>query len=180
MARTIVYIATSLDGFIARKNDDISWLDPFSSGNEDYGFSEFISGIGTAVMGSRTYEQSLLHPDRFLPGIKHYILTGRSFDPPPGVDAEFWYGSLQDLVARIRQESKKDVYLVGGGKAISRFIDEDLVDEIRQFIVPVILNEGIPLYSGLRREISLRLIDSVPYRSGIVRVRYSPLSSMTE
>lgn len=173
MGRTIVYIATSLDGFIARNNDDVSWLDPFNEGGEDYGFTEFMKSVGTAVMGFRTYEQSLLHPERLLTGIKNYVVTRRSRSPAPAVDMEFWHGSLKDLISRIRQESNKDIYLVGGGRMVSAFIDEGLVDEIYQFVVPVLLNDGIPLYSGLRHEIRIRLVDVVPYASGIVRLRYS-------
>jgi dihydrofolate reductase len=172
MSRVIVYIATSLDGFIARKDDDISWLDPFNAGGEDYGFSDFMKTVGTAVMGARTYEQSLTHPERLLTGIKTYILTSRSLPIAAGIDAELWHGTLSGLVKKIRQESSEDVYIVGGGQVISRFLDEGLVDEIRQFIVPVILKEGIPLYTGLSREIAFRLLQAVPYRSGIVQLRY--------
>jgi len=167
-----VYIATSLDGFIARKDDDISWLDPFNAGGEDYGFSEFMKTVGTAVMGARTYEQSLAHPDRLLTGIKTYILTSRSLPLSPGSDAEFWHKPLTGLVQKIRQGSQDHIYIVGGGRVISRFLNEGLVDEIRQFIVPVILKEGIPLYTGLNREISLQLLKTVPYSSGIVQLRF--------
>ena len=167
-----MYIATSLDGFIARRDDDISWLDPFNAGGEDYGFSDFMKTVGTAVMGARTYEQSLAHPERLLTGIKTYVLTSRPLPIATGSDADLWHGTLTGLVKKIRQESNDDVYIVGGGQVISRFLDEGLIDEIRQFIVPVILNEGIPLYTGLRQEIFLHLINVEPYRSGIVQVRY--------
>jgi dihydrofolate reductase len=174
MGKVVVFIATSLDGFIARKNDDISWLDPFSGGGEDYGYQEFIRNIGTAVMGARTYEQSIIHPERLLIGLKNYVLTGRPLPVAPGIDTEFWDGPLTGLVKKIRQESDRDVYVVGGGQVVSRFLDEGLVDEICQFIVPVILKEGIPLYTGLRQECTLDLIEAVPYRSGIVKLRYIP------
>jgi dihydrofolate reductase len=172
MSRVIVYIATSLDGFIARRDDDISWLDPFHAGGEDYGYADFMKSIGTAVMGGRTYEQSRAHPERLLNGVKTYIITRRSLPPAPGIDTELWHGPFTGLVKKIRQESEDDVYIVGGGQVISGFLDEGLIDEICQFIVPVILKEGIPLYTGLKREISLQLIKAVPYRSGIVQLRY--------
>ena len=162
MSRVIVYIATSLDGFIARLDDDISWLDPFNASGEDYGFADFMKTVGTAVMGARTWEQSLIHPERLLRGIKTYILTTRSLPSAPGIEGELWQGPLTGLVKKIRQESERDVYIVGGGKVISRFLDEGLIDEIRQFIVPVILKEGIPLYTGLRDEIPLHLVKAVP------------------
>ena len=174
MCRVVVYIATSLDGFIARKDDDISWLDPFSTDSEDYGYEDFMKNIGTAVMGARTYEQSIIHPERLLTGLKNYILTSRSLPPAAGIDAESWNGPLTDLIKKIRNESEQDVYVVGGGQVVSRFLNEDLIDEINQFIVPTILTDGIPLYTGLRKEVSLKLIDSMPYDTGIVKLRYFP------
>ena len=174
MCRVVVYIATSLDGFIARKDDDISWRDRFSTDSEDYGYEDFMKNIGTAVMGARTYEQSIIHPERLLTGLKNYILTSRPLPPAAGIDAESWNGPLTDLEKKIRNESEQDVYVVGGGQVVSRFLNEDLIDEINQFIVPTILTDGIPLYTGLRKEVSLKLIDSMPYDTGIVKLRYLP------
>lgn len=173
MGKVLVYIASSLDGFIARRDDDISWLDKFSGDSVDYGYTEFMKNIGTAIMGARTYEQSLLHPERLLTSVKNYIITRRVLKTIPGIDTVFWHDSLSDLVATIKKESDLDIFIVGGGQIISRFIDEGLVDEVRQFIVPVILHDGIPLYSQLTREISLDLIDTVKYQTGIVELRYS-------
>ena len=178
MGRVVVYIAVSLDGFIARRDDDISWLDPYSGEGEDYGFGDLLKRTGTAVMGSRTYEQSLLHPERLLRGVKNYVLTRRSLQPAPEFDAVFWQGSLPALVEKIRQESEKDSWVVGGGQVISQFLNEGLVDEICLFIVPVLLHEGIPLCTGIRKEIRLKLTGTNPYPSGIVRLRYIPLQSM--
>ncbi len=174
MGNVIVYIATSLDGFIARKDDDISWLDPFTAGGEDYGYAEFIKNVGTAIMGARTWEQSLLHPERLLGGIKTFVITRRELPLPPATDAVLWHGTPADLVARIRKDSEKDIYVVGGGQVISQFIDEGLVDEIRLFIVPVLLKEGVPLFSRLQNEIHLRTAESVVYPGGIVKLRYFP------
>ena len=123
MGQTVVYIASSLDGYIARTDDDVSWLDPFTDKSEDYGFPKFMGTIGTAVMGARTYEQSLLHPERLFSPVKNYIITRRSLSVRPEIDAEFWNGSLQDLITRIRNESEKDIFIVGGGQIISQFID---------------------------------------------------------
>lgn len=173
MGQILVYIASSLDGFIARRDDDISWLDQYSGDSIDYGYPEFMKNVGTAIMGARTYEQSLLHPERLLASVKNYIITRRTLPVASGINTVFWKDSLSDLVATIKNESNKDAFLVGGGQIISRFIDEGLVNEIRQFIIPVILHDGIPLYSHLTREISLDLIDTVKYQTGIVELRYS-------
>lgn len=173
MVRFIAYIATSIDGFIARKDDDISWLDPWTSPEEDYGYADFIGSVGTAVMGARTYEQSLLHPERLLAGVKTYVIT-RRYPGNDGDGAEFWRGSPAALAAKIRKTSKKDVYLAGGGQLISRFIDAGLVDELRLFVIPVLLGSGIPLFVSLRQESVLDLARAVPYANGVVELRYVP------
>ncbi|ACL16236.1 dihydrofolate reductase family protein [Methanosphaerula palustris] len=175
MGKVIVYIATSLDGFIARKDDDVSWLDPFSVSGEDYGYQDFIKKSGTAVMGARTYEQSLAHPERLITGLKNYILTSRTL-PLVGDRTELWHGPLSELIQKIRRESKRDIYIIGGGQIISRFLNEGLIDEIQLFIVPVILGEGIPLFTGLQSEVSLHLITASPYSTGIVKLLYVPNS----
>ncbi len=173
MGKVLVYIASSLDGYIARRDDDISWLDRFSGDSEDYGYPGFMKNVGTAIMGARTYEQSLLHPERLLSSVKNYIITRRTLSVIPGIDTVFWHDTLPNLIETIKKESDMDIFIIGGGQIISRFIDEGLVDEIRQFIVPVILKDGIPLYSQLTREISLDLIDTKQYSTGIVELRYS-------
>ena len=172
MGRVLVFIATSLDGFIARPDDDISWLDPYS--REDHGFTDLLRNTGAAVMGARTYRQSLVHPERLIGGMKNYVLSHRTLPRAPGIDITFWQGTLPGLIEEIRHESEKDVYLAGGGQVISRFLNEGLVDEICQFVVPVLLHDGIPLYTGIRHEIPLELAGADPYPSGIVRLRYIP------
>jgi len=175
MSKAIVYIATSLDGYIARKDDDVSWLDPYQIADEDYGYSDFIKTVGTAIMGARTYEQSLIHPDRMLKGLKNYILSNRIMPVPPEVEAEFYNGTLSDLVERIRTESTKDIYIVGGGQVVSSFLNAGLVDELLHFVAPILLKEGIPLYPALDKEIQLQLVEAIPYKTDIVKLHYIPL-----
>ncbi len=175
MGKVGVYIATSLDGFIARKDDDISWLDPFNARGEDYGYGDFIRSMGTAIMGARTYEQSLANPERLLTGLKNYILTSR-YLPLAGADTERWHGPLSELVQEIRRESERDIYIAGGGQVISRFLNKGLIDEMHLFIVPVLLGEGIPLFTGLQSDVSLHLVQASPYRTGIVKLLYVPKS----
>ncbi len=174
MGKVIVYIAASLDGFIATMDNDVSWLFPYSSGAEDYGYAEFMNGVGTAVMGARTYEESLLHPERLLRQVKNYVISKRTLPVAPGLDLEVWHGDPAELVARVRGESDKDIYVVGGGQIVSRFLADKLVDDIRIFVVPVLLAEGIPLFTGLGKEIELKLTGAIPYPSGIVELRYVP------
>jgi dihydrofolate reductase len=170
--KVILYIAASLDGYIARTDDDISWLDAYQSPDEDYGFADFMKTIGTAIMGARTYEQSLKFPERTISGIKSYVLTRRPLSRIADTDVEFYNGDLETLVAKINKESTKDIWLVGGGKAVASFLNAGLVDEALHFVVPVLLKRGIPLYSALGTEVKLTLVESIRYPSGIVKLHY--------
>jgi dihydrofolate reductase len=172
MSRVIVYIAASLDGYIARKDDDISWLDSYQVPGEDYGYSDFMKRVGTAIMGARTYDQSVKHPERILPEMKTYVLSGKAMPVPSGASIEFYSGDLKALVDGIKKEDNRDIFVVGGGQVVCSFLDEGLVDELLHFVVPVLLKEGIPLYPSLKKEIGLSLVEAIPYKTGIVKLHY--------
>lgn len=172
MSKVIIYIATSLNGYIAGKNDDLSWLEAFNSENEDYGYSEFIENVGTVIMGARTYEQSLQHPERRIAGIKNYVLSSKSMTVPQGIDAAFYNGDLAALVTKIKKENAQDIFVVGGGQVISSFLNASLVDELLQFVAPVILKEGIAMYSKIDKEICLQLSETTRYETGMVKLHY--------
>ena len=172
MGNVIVYIGTSLDGFIAGRDDDVSWLEAFLTPGEDYGYSEFVGRIGTAVMGARTYEQALEHPERMLSGIKTYVVSSRVMQVPPGARVEFYQGDLKWLIGKIRQEDNRDIFVVGGGLLVSAMLREGLVDELIQSVAPILLGDGIPLYTGIPGRIDLELVGSVAYPTGIVKLSY--------
>ena len=172
MHKVIAYIAASLDGYIAHKNDDVTWLDLYQVAGEDYGYSEFIKTIGTAIMGARTYDQSVRHPERMLTNIKNYVLSHKTMPIPSGASIEFYNGNLKALIDKIKNEDNRDIFIVGGGQVVCSFLNEGLVDELLHFIVPVLLKEGIPLYPTLKKEISLKLVEAIPYKTGIVKLHY--------
>lgn len=172
MSKVIVYIAASLDGYIARKDDDVSWLDSYQVAGEDYGYSEFLRTIGTAIIGARTYDQSVRHPERILTNMRTYVLSRKTMPQPSGTVVEFYDGSLKALIDRIKNEDDRDIFVVGGGRVVCSFLNEGLVDELLHFVVPVLLKEGILLYPTLKKEISLKLVETIPYKSGIVKLHY--------
>ena len=143
MSKVVLYIAASLDGYIAGKNDDLSWLDPYQGRGEDYGYSDFIKTIGTAIMGSRTYERSLKHPEQMIHGLKTYVLSERLFPLLPDGNVKFYSGNLEALVTKVMKENKKDVWIVGGGQVVSSFLHAGLVDDVIHFVVPVLLNLAV-------------------------------------
>ena len=171
MGEVVLYIAASVDGFIARKDGDVSWLEKFNEGGEDYGYKEFYRGIGASIMGSHTYVQAVGFGqwDKKMPT---YVITKRKLEKLPGAKIEFYSGDLGSLVGRLKKETAKDIWLVGGGRLAQSFLDAGLVDRIILSVIPVLLGEGIPLFAMKGKERELRLIGSKSYETGIVQMDF--------
>lgn len=173
MGKIIVYIAQSLDGYIARKDGDISWLSRFENQGEDHGYTEFMRDVATLVVGSATYEQVLTFAGWPYGGKKTYVLTSKDLKKAPRADIEFYSGDLSRLLNQIKSKSDKNIWIVGGAKVVSSLLNEKLIDELMVFIIPILLAEGIGLFTNLEQESELTLIDSKQYQSGIVLAHYS-------
>jgi dihydrofolate reductase len=171
-----VYIATSLDGFIARKNGDLDWLPPGKEGSEDYGYAEFMSSIDFIVMGRNTFEKVLTfggwHYDK-----KVIVLTSRDLTIPPELadKVEALHLSPRELVHEMETRGAKGVYL-DGGVTIQRFLRESLVDEMTITTIPILIGEGLPLFGNLEKDVKLELVKSVSFQNGFVQSRYKVLS----
>lgn len=169
MSKTVLYIATSLDGYIATPEGGVGWLE----GYEDSlaGYDEFIATIGGAAMGRETYEFAARHdwPYKVMPV---GVLTGRPIEaPPPGVFAH--PGPASELLTTLLRRTDKDIWLLGGGRTIRAFLDANLVDEARIFVIPVLLGDGVPLFPTGRHAIQpLELTGVEAFESGVVELRY--------
>ena len=167
-----LYIASSLDGFIARKDGDISWLEAYQQEGQDYGYSEFLRSIDIIVMGSKTYEQILTFGPWPYGDIKTYVLTRREFQIPEKADVILTGDSLEDLISRLRNESQKGIWLAGGALVARSFLRLRSVDRIILTVIPRILGDGIPLLCDLGAEAALILRESRIYDNGIVQMHY--------
>jgi dihydrofolate reductase len=169
-----VFIATSLDGFIAGPNDELDWLPGHGEGMEDT-FTPFMAEIGAMLMGRRTFDVVLGFNDWFYGDTPVLVATNRPLDPPnPAVRAV--QGDIADLVAQAKAAAgEKDVY-IDGGALIRSAMDAGLVDELTISLVPKILGAGIPLFAGSSRRHRLELLDSRPIGSGLVQLRYRRLA----
>jgi dihydrofolate reductase len=165
--KIILFIATSLDGYIAGKNGEIDWL--FS--DQDYGYSKFISGIDTVLMGRKTYEAILTFDKWPYEKLTTYVF---SLNPQALKDPRVIVTSApaSTLVAEIRRNPGKDIYLVGGGELVKSFLHEQLIDEIILGIHPVFLGDGIPLIPPGTRRTPMQLADLKRYDSGLITAFY--------
>ena len=168
----IVYVATSADGFIARKDGSVDWLErPRPKGN--YGMAAFYRSIDAAVIGRRTYDFAVSHgmtdPN---PGKKNYILS-RTLTKAASPQVLVVNEPIAAFADRLRAERGKDIWLMGGAESIAAFLDCGQVDEFIIHIIPKIIGEGIPLIAPRHRDISLKLLSSKTFLDGVVRLHYA-------
>ena len=173
-------MAASLDGFIARKDGSVDWLetsDEFAGGaTMDPGFVEaFLKTIDCYVMGSRTYETALGFEAKGLGwayGEKPtFVLTRREL-PRTRDTVEFYSGDLAQLVNGRLRQTFRSIWFVGGGAVSGECLRLGLADEVRYSILPILIGDGIPFFDKLDRDIALHLVEVKAYKSGMVALRY--------
>ena len=169
MGKIVCNLATSVDGFISEENGGVDWLNDFHA--EDYGMIEFFEQCGTAVMGSKTYEQALAFNSWF-GKMEGLVFTSRQLPPFKNEVINFFNGDPTHIVKELRKK-EKDSWLVGGGKLIASFIDLHLLDELIITVVPRLLGKGLALCPAISEVSKLQLLDSESYVDGVVQVRYS-------
>lgn len=179
-ARVTIHMAASLDGFIARKDGSVDWLetsDRFEGGEvmapESVG--EFLKTIDCYVMGSRTYETALAFADKGL-GWAYgetptFVLTRRVLRKLRGT-IEFYSGDLQRFVDERLKPNFPNIWFVGGGAVSGECLRCGLADEIRYSILPIVIGDGISFFEGLDQDVALHLREARAYKSGMVALRY--------
>lgn len=175
-----IHMVASLDGFIARKDGGVDWLetsDTFAGGaTMEPGFVEaFLKTIDCYVMGSRTYETALNFEAKGLGwsyGDKPtFVLTHREL-PRIRDTVEFYSGDLAHLVQERLKPAFRSIWFVGGGAVSGECVRLGLADEIRYSILPVLIGDGIPFFERLDRDVALHLAEVKAYDSGMVELRY--------
>jgi dihydrofolate reductase len=175
--KVTVHMVSSLDGFIAKTDGSVSWLessDTYEKGVTGESAEEFIKTIDCFVMGSRTYEHALELSLKFgwpYGDVPTFVLTGR--DLPAGRESiELYSGDLKKFVNDRLKPNYKNIWLVGGAVLVKDFIRLSLVDDIRQTIVPIILGDGTQFYDHIGQEHALHLKDVTAYKNGMVELWY--------
>ncbi|KNZ41288.1 dihydrofolate reductase family protein [Acetobacterium bakii] len=174
MSRNIVlYIAESLDGYIAKTNGTVDWLMGESEDADmDYGYQDFYDTIDTVIMGRITYEQVIheLSPDVWVyEGKKCYVATTGNLESDSNVS--FISGEITEFIKDLKKQKGRDIWLVGGSKLIDQFIKADLIDRYIITIIPTILGDGIPLFRSQNPELKLRLTGT-KNTDGLIELSY--------
>lgn len=169
MRKVKLYIAISLDGYIADENGQLAWLTGFPNPEKtDYGFADFLATTDTMLLGYRTYEHILQlaetypHPDH-----TNYVFTRSERPAAPYVT--FVHGEdIPGFVKQLKSQPGKDIWLVGGGELNAVMLAHDLIDEITLHIMPVALGKGRPLFSGKAFEKRFKVERTKVYASGAI------------
>lgn len=169
-----VFIAASLDGFIARPDGAIDWLAKHSGDNEDYGYAAFMASVSGLVMGRGSFEKVLSFGD--WPYQKPVAVMSRSLQPGdiPGAlrdKVRLCRRSPAALMAQLQQEGRRRAY-VDGGKIIQSFPADDLIEDMTITRVPVLLGDGLPLFARTPRDIEFEHMETRAFPSGLVSSRY--------
>lgn len=172
--KIIVYIATSADGYIARKDGAVDWLDrPRTAG--DYGMAAFYKTIDTVLWGRKTWDlaMGMGAGGGSRSKIKTYVF---SHNPPPAKSKVPYVSEpIKDFATRLRQEKGKDIWMMGGGGIIASFLDAGEIDEFIIHVIPTFIGEGIPLIEPRLRTVQLELLESHAYEDGVVKLHYKVL-----
>lgn len=176
MTKASVFIATSLDGFIAREDGGIDWLptpDTESDGGEDYGYNSFIKTIDAIVMGRNTYELVLTFDEWYYGEIPLFVLTTKGVDIPDRLSKTVSQtsGNPHEIVKELADKGYHNLY-VDGGKTIQGFLNADLIDEMTITTIPVLIGNGIPLFGSTDHDIHLEHVQNSSFSDGLIQHKY--------
>ncbi len=173
MRKLSLFIATSLDGYIAKPNDDLSFLKLVEKEGEDYGYNEFTETIDALIIGRRTYDYVVkeIGASHYDNGERNVYVLTRTERPNHGKTI-FYTGDLTELVQQLKSENGKNIYCDGGAEVINELLTHDLIDEFIISVVPVLLGSGTRLFKDGRPEQTLKFVKAKTFETGLAQLHY--------
>ena len=168
-----LFIATSLDGYIAKPNDDLSFLKLVEKEGEDYGYAKFTSTIDTIILVRKTYDWVLreIGASHYDNGERDVYVITRTGRPDVG-KTKFYTGDLTELVRQLKSENGKNIYCDGGAEIVNELLKNDLIDELIISVVPVLVGDGTRLFKDGRPEQQLELLNAKTFDTGLTQLHY--------
>jgi dihydrofolate reductase len=168
-----LYTAISIDGYIAREDGSIDWLEEAEpDGGQDYGYDEFFQNVDLLLMGRNTYEQVLSFGQWPYEDKRCIVFTSRDLSKPQE-DVVFVNDSPSTVIARLQGADEANAWLVGGGRLNASFLEAGLIDEIILTILPICLGTGIGLFrGGASVAAGFSLVSATTFGSGAIQARY--------
>lgn len=173
MRKLSLFIATSLDGYIAKPNNDLSFLKSVEKEGEDYGYAEFTATIDTIILGRKTYDYVLkeIGTSHYDNGERNVFVITRTEKPSVG-KTMFYTGNLTELIQQLKSETGKNIYCDGGAEIINELLKNDLIDEFIISIIPILVGNGTRLFKDGRPEQQLELLNSKTFDTGLTQLHY--------
>lgn len=173
MRKIALFIAMSLDGYIAKPNDDLGFLKLVEKEGEDYGYAAFTGTIDTVIIGRRTYDYVLkeIGPSFYDNGKRDVYVITKTQRPPVGRTI-FYTGDISELIKKLRSEKGKNIYCDGGAEVINELLRHDAVDEFIISVVPILLGDGTRLFKDGRPEKILEFIQTKTFDTGLAQLHY--------
>lgn len=177
MRQLILYIATSLDGKIARSDGSVDWLAQLPNPtHDDYGYADFYARVDTTLQGYTTYRQTLDFEGDFpYPDTTNYVFT-RQADKEDTEHVRFIANDIVSFVRQLKEKVGQDIWLIGGGQINTVLLDANLIDTMQIFVMPIVLGSGIPLFAPTAKEAQLTLTETKCYDSGVVELVYQRMN----
>lgn len=174
MRKTILYVAMSLDGYLADEKGGLTWLEGDGSGEENSeNYEQFYESVDTIFMGRKTYTQIV---EEFSPelwayeGKKTYVFTHQE-EEEISKEIQLTNRDPEDLLHWIKHRKGKDIWICGGAQLITQFLEKNLVDQLRINVVPCLLGAGVPLFPKNKTELPLKLVETST-NNGVVELIY--------
>ena len=173
MRKIKLYIAVSIDGFIADKNGRVEWLENLPNPDFlDYGYFDMYNSIDTTLMGNITYQQVLGFDMPFPYSDKTNFVFTRNQSLTEDENVTFVNNNIIDFVKKMKSKKGKSIWLIGGGQVNSILLNANLIDEMIVSYMPIVLGDGIPLFSSNTQLKSFRLLKSETFSTGVVSLTY--------
>jgi dihydrofolate reductase len=179
MRKLIIFIASTLDGYIAKPNDDLSFLKIVEKEGEDYGYADFTTTIDTIIVGRKTYDWVLreIGPSHYDNGSRDVYVVTRTARPGVG-RTTFYTGDLAELIGKLKNDPGKDIYCDGGAEVINELLQRGLIDEFVISIIPILVGNGTRLFKDNRPEQELKLVNTKTFEKGLVQLHYQRMDKL--
>jgi dihydrofolate reductase len=170
--KIIVNLATSADGYVARADGNLDWLTRRPAPKGFYGLPKFSRSIDAKILGRKTFDVSVKMGASFRANDVHYVFSRRPAPASVPAGVQFVTESIRAFAERLREQTGKNIWMMGGGEIIGSFLDEGAIDEFIITVVPKFIGEGIPLMTPRHREVPLRLLSMRRFPDGVVQLHY--------
>lgn len=167
MRKIVLNLAVTLDGFIAGPNGEYDWC----LTDADYGMTDFLKSLDATIMGGKSYRLLLEYGPPY-PEFTNYVIT-RTEKSTPFANVEFVSSNVISIINELKRKPGKDIWLFGGSEITDMLLQHDLIDEFILSVHPLLLGAGLPLFKNSATRRSLKLLNSIPYPSGLVQLIYA-------